>query len=582
MADEEKKEINTEEQDISKLIYIAQMLSNDLKHIQFHAIGPYFDNIQNITKELHNELECEIDELMIEAMTQGLPIHNFNDIKSYLGEEEYQPLESEMFDWDVFCAELSERGGKYLKALCDSSLPGAIKNPYISFWNKEINFKTSLRALDLNPTCEENEQVEHSVLEPYFLSDGLPQNEIDDPNEPLPAVNWKDLAKSASWGSDVASLEKNETENAQDATDDDKDDDKDDAREESPDENKKEELKENIIKPNYKKFYHGSKAGKIDKLYKNYDSFFITTSFAYAAMFSNLDTDNEPGCVFEVTPKRDLNIFDARDEGAIEKLKQELMKQKPDSVGYINFEKLKTSDWNDACGGREDIRDSVLVPVIKSLGYDGFINLEWGDCGYCYADGEGGAGYLSNIEIEALAIFDIENLNITSQINYDEYFFDDIFNKCHKYDLDVLYNVIPDYEGESDELLEYCSENLPFLHVDEITDEIEYAENESAQEEEVEEYFTGSDLASLFQKSSYGTEIELNEELKPKEKGEDPYYIITADTETDDFRNAENIDINIFNTGAILQVDRESTEDVETFLDRVAKTLNRVISNTRN
>lgn len=224
MADEEIKQPTeeTQSQDLAKLIYIAQMLSNDMKHIQYHAVGPYFDNIQNIAKELHNELECEIDDLMIEAMTKGLPIHNFNDIKSQVGEEEYEPLTNEMFDWNTFCDELSKRGGIYLKALCDSELPGFAKNDYIQFWNKEINYKTSLRAItpatDIEEVSEDGEEQE-SVLAPYFLSDGLPENEVDDPHEPLPAVDWRDLTIDAAWGHDIAHIEKPSDEPKEDEED---------------------------------------------------------------------------------------------------------------------------------------------------------------------------------------------------------------------------------------------------------------------------------------------------------------------------------------------------------------------------
>ncbi len=488
MADTEKEvekeepnfsEENTQEKtnNISQLIYIAQMLANDLKHIQFHAIGPYLDNIQNITKELYNELNCEIDELMIEAITHGLAIHNFSDIKSQVGEEEYQPLEGEMFDWNLFCQELSDRGGKYLKALCDSELPGFVKDPYIEFWNKEINFKASLRALDLNPTCEENEQVGHSVLEPYFLSDGLPANDVDNPNEPLPAVDWRDVAKGASWGSDIGSLEKKHLEEEpeeENAETEDTEDNQEESQKDTENTEEKDKLKESVIEK-LPVLYHGCRYSEAHRDYAHYNCFYVTPSFAYAALYS-CDENLEHGCVYEMYPKRPLNIFDASNGKELIQLKSYLERQDKDAG--IDWKKLATGDWLEACGGDESIRDYTIIETLQNLGYDGYINREFEMNSESFADGQGGAGLLKNTV--SLGIFDVDSsLEFGDRITYDEYFTHEDFKKCYDADMAILRRKLKTCEAcgvggfETEDFVIDLSEELPFLDTDEVTEIIE-------------------------------------------------------------------------------------------------------------
>lgn len=237
----------------------------------------------------------------------------------------------------------------------------------------------------------------------------------------------------------------------------------------------------------FDKLYHGSKNGELrsDEKHK-YNCLYVTPVFAYAALYST-DSDSKHGCVFEMQPVRDLNIFDANDEGALDKLKAKVEELNPDNtlVRRINWEELKTKDWSTVCFRKDEIRDELLLKAVKELGYDGYINHEWDeDCAQFYAEGSAGCGKVTNSV--SIGIFDENLLEITDEKYFDDYSDDDLFNECHQADEDFFVTFLQDggyndfYYDTAEEAANFAAENLLFLDVDEVNDLIEdYANLES-------------------------------------------------------------------------------------------------------
>lgn len=233
--------------------------------------------------------------------------------------------------------------------------------------------------------------------------------------------------------------------------------------------------------------YHGSKNGELrsDEKHK-YNCLYVTPVFAYAALYST-GSDSKHGCVFEMQPVRDLNIFDANDEGALDKLKAKVEELNPDNtlVRRINWEELKTKDWSTVCFRKDEIRDELLLKAVKELGYDGYVNHEWDeDCAQFYAEGSAGCGKVTNSV--SIGIFDENLLEITDEKYFDDYSDDDLFNECHQADEDFFVTFLQDggyndfYYDTAEEAANFAAENLLFLDVDEVNDLIEdYANLES-------------------------------------------------------------------------------------------------------
>ena len=237
----------------------------------------------------------------------------------------------------------------------------------------------------------------------------------------------------------------------------------------------------------FDKLYHGSKNGELrsDEKHK-YNCLYVTPVFAYAALYST-GSGSEHGCVFEMQPVRDLNIFDANDEGALDKLKAKVEELNPDNtlVRRINWEELKTKDWSTVCFRKDEIRDELLLKAVKELGYDGYVNHEWDkDCAQFYAEGLAGCGKVTNSV--SIGIFDENLLEITGEKYFDDYSDDDLFNECHQADEDFFVTFLQDggyndfYYDTAEEAAKFAAENLLFLDVDEVNDLIEdYANLES-------------------------------------------------------------------------------------------------------
>lgn len=133
--------------------------------------------------------------------------------------------------------------------------------------------------------------------------------------------------------------------------------------------------------------------------------------------------------VYQIKPKKDLNIFDAREPETLEEVKQYVQKNnikfKPSDVCREDIEEAGVENWADYFELISEFADWQLVEsrfmkkVAKDLGYDGFVSVESSEDYY-----------------ENYFIFDSSNLEIVGRITEEqeiEYTFDDLKNELENF-----------------------------------------------------------------------------------------------------------------------------------------------------
>lgn len=214
-------------------------------------------------------------------------------------------------------------------------------------------------------------------------------------------------------------------------------------------------MKKNVL-------YHGSTDTDFDF---NKKCLYVTPEFVYATLYS-ADFSNNHGCVFELEPAKNLNIFDARNNDDLSKLKAAY--NETGNTLRIDLNRLKEEDWSTVCFRQDHIRDKYLLPLVKDLGYDGYFNFEFDDgIAKTYADGVGGCGMLNSEP--SIGIFDSNLLNVVGEIKYKDFFDNERFCECFKADMNAFVDMIKSnsFTGKKD-ARKYAGNNFPFLDKDDV------------------------------------------------------------------------------------------------------------------
>src|SRR5574344_1616720 len=124
---------------ISKLVYIAQAFSNDLKYFYTHTYGIGFEKIQSLAKSLYTELDTEIVELTSLAIQNGEDIDNMTNIKSYIDMDTEWTSVSKWSDINNAFDDIDKRIIKYIQYLAISNINTELKQVYINYW-KSFDF----------------------------------------------------------------------------------------------------------------------------------------------------------------------------------------------------------------------------------------------------------------------------------------------------------------------------------------------------------------------------------------------------------------------------------------------------------
>lgn len=136
---------------LDQVVYFAVLLKNDLHYVHLHASGRDFDDVHQITQELYEELEKEIDELSEMAISEGFHLGNFNDVRSYIPQDIWEAENSETYNYDDMVEVLSSKLGLFLEALNSTKVLNVNDKKYVNdikyLWNKQLNYKNSAREL---------------------------------------------------------------------------------------------------------------------------------------------------------------------------------------------------------------------------------------------------------------------------------------------------------------------------------------------------------------------------------------------------------------------------------------------------
>lgn len=182
-------------------------------------------------------------------------------------------------------------------------------------------------------------------------------------------------------------------------------------------------------------YYHGSRTGKLEKEDSNFDLFYLTHNFEYAALFA-CDSDNPlKGKVFQFTLKQGLNIFNAYSKKDVDTLKLFIFKNKIEIDKKWYSRGLQTEDWNYIFGYTP--YKHTLIDCIQNCGFDGFFNYEWTETYKKKFDIERGEKMSTALSI---GVFDIEKLTKCGVLSYDDYFQFEGFKKEYNEERNTLIN----------------------------------------------------------------------------------------------------------------------------------------------
>lgn len=220
----------SEENTLSRLVYIGQALANNIKHIHLHATGSDFDFIHDTAQEYYEELSDEIDDFSEIAISKGEKVDNLNNLRSNLEDDFWaEPLTDEMYDMEAFVAYMQEAGTKWIKELEDSPLEGLYKDEYLRFWKKEIEYKNEMKSIKRGGQHESDNFNKDGEIEIRDEDDDTCCN--DEITSGLPPVDWKDAAEGSNLYSDPGSFRAEPEKESEDDDSDESDDDENETEE---------------------------------------------------------------------------------------------------------------------------------------------------------------------------------------------------------------------------------------------------------------------------------------------------------------------------------------------------------------
>lgn len=137
---------------LTKLYYVAVVLSNDMKHVHTHAMGRKFDRIHAICNEYYERASEDSDTLVELALEYNQPTQNASLAASLLG---YRPTNQREYSWEEAMEIVHASLNYYIEALeealaqpLDSDVENLLQE-YLRYWKKESHYKTVRRMGDM-------------------------------------------------------------------------------------------------------------------------------------------------------------------------------------------------------------------------------------------------------------------------------------------------------------------------------------------------------------------------------------------------------------------------------------------------
>lgn len=226
-----------------------------------------------------------------------------------------------------------------------------------------------------------------------------------------------------------------------------------------------------------RKYFHGSKTGKLEKTGNTYDFLFLTTDFVYSAFYA-CDVDALEGRVFEFRLNEDLNIFNSRSQQDVLKMRAYIRKNKPEMDNDWYWEGLQDEDWTFLFEDTQYRRKTI--EAIFNCGFDGFFDYEWSDDFKKSDQRDTEKGELLG-KSPSVAIFNIDKIKKVAEYKYEDYFQFESFNKTFRKEKSLLIGyakALKEVRADIFEFaLDFARRFISFLLYEDVVDIVENLDN---------------------------------------------------------------------------------------------------------
>ena len=183
-----------------------------------------------------------------------------------------------------------------------------------------------------------------------------------------------------------------------------------------------------------RRYFHGSKTGRLEKIGNTYDFLFLTTDFVYSAFYA-CDIDALEGRVFEFKLKEGLNIFNSRSQQDVLKIRAYIRKNNPEMDNDWYWKGLQGEDWTFLFEDTQYRRKTI--EAIFNCGFDGFFDYEWSDGFKKSNQRDTEKGELLE-KSPSVAIFNVDKIQKVAEYKYEDYFQFESFIKAFRKEKSLL------------------------------------------------------------------------------------------------------------------------------------------------
>lgn len=222
-----------------------------------------------------------------------------------------------------------------------------------------------------------------------------------------------------------------------------------------------------------RRYFHGSKTGKLEKTGNTYDYLFLTTDFVYSAFYA-CDTDALEGRVFEFRLNEGLNIFNSRSQQDVMKIRAYIRKNKPEMDNDWYWKGLQDEDWTFLFEDTQYRRNTI--EAIFNCGFDGFFDYEWSKGFKKSKSRNTDKGELLE-KSPSVAIFNVEKIKKVAEYKYEDYFQFESFIEAFRKEKSLLIGYATAIKEVKDDIfefvLDFARRYISFLLYEDVVDIIE-------------------------------------------------------------------------------------------------------------
>ena len=222
-----------------------------------------------------------------------------------------------------------------------------------------------------------------------------------------------------------------------------------------------------------RRYFHGSKTGKLEKTGNAYDFLFLTTDFVYSAFYA-CDIDALEGKVFEFRLKEGLNIFNSRSHQDVLKIRAYIRKNSPEMDKDWYWKGLQGEDWTFLFEDTQYRRKTI--EAIFNCGFDGFFNYEWSESFKNSKSRNTDKGEILE-KSPSVAIFNVEKIKKVAEYKYEDYFQFESFIEAFRKEKSLLIGYATAIKEVKEDIFEFALDfarrYTSFLLYEDVVDIIE-------------------------------------------------------------------------------------------------------------